>query len=246
MRVLTIVHEADAGPGVFGAALAAAGAQVETWLAAEQPKPPAAAVDFDAIMTFGGSAHPNQEDRHPWLAAEKRFLAGALDGAVPLLGICLGAELIAEVAGAGLTHMPEPEIGWSEVRLTDAGRVDPVLGAAGESFEALEWHSYAIELPPGATVLARGARCVQGYRLGHSVWGLQFHAEVTPRDFQSWLDNYALDDDAVRVGLDPAAIARETAGRMDAWQDLGRGICERFLGVVQKRRSAEGHVRAAL
>jgi GMP synthase (glutamine-hydrolysing) len=232
MRVLTIVHEKDAGPGVFDAALAAAGAEVETWLVAEQAEPPAAADAYDAIMSFGGSAHPQQEDRHPWLAIEKRFLAGALADAIPLLGICLGSELIAEAAGAQTRHLPHPEIGWYEVSLTDHGRADPVVGAIGDSFEALEWHSYAVDLPAGATALAHSSSCLQAYRLGSSAWGLQFHAEVTDRDFQHWLDNYTIDEDAVRERIDPQAIATETVGRMAAWHELGTGICARFLATA--------------
>ncbi len=234
MRVLTIVHEDDAGPGVFADVLGAP-IELDTWLAAEQPQGPADPARYDAIISFGGAVHPHQEDRHPWLAAEKRFLADALAGEIPLLGICLGAELIAEAAGGGARHMPEPEIGWCQISLTDAGREDVVLGAVDERFDGLEWHSYALELPAEATVLARSANCVQGYRIGTCAWGFQFHAEVSDRDFQFWLDNYTMDEDAVRVGIDRAAIARETTGRMDAWHELGRGLCARFLEAARVR-----------
>lgn len=235
MRVLTIVHESDAGPGVFGGVLSAAGADVDTWLVAEQHEPPAQARAYDAIMAFGGSAHPHEEDRHPWLATEKAFLAGALAGAVPLLGICLGSELIAEAAGAAARHMPHPEIGWYEVALTDEGRTDPVLGPVGGSFEALQWHSYAVDLPAGAVALGRSASCLQAYRIGSRTWGFQFHAEVTDSDFQHWLDNYTVDEDAVREGIDPEAIAAQTAGRMAAWHALGEGMCARFLDIAAVR-----------
>lgn len=235
MRVLTIVHEHDAGPGVFGEVLAASGAEVDRWLAAEQSSPPAATTAYDVVMTFGGAMHPHQQERHPWLADEKRLLADVLADGVPLLGVCLGAELIAEVAGGATRHMPCPEIGWYEVSLTDAGHDDPVLGPVGAGFQALEWHSYAIEPPAGAAVLARSESCVQGYRIGGRAWGIQFHAEVTDSDFQYWLDHYTMDADAVRVGLDPDAIARATAGRMQSWHELGRGICARFLEAAAAR-----------
>ena len=235
MRVLTIVHEADAGPGVFSGVLSAAGADVDTWLAAEQARPPAAAATYDAIISFGGSAHPHQEDRHPWLAAEKRFLEAALADEVPLLGVCLGSELIAEAAGARTRHLPHPEIGWCAVTLTDEGGADPVIGPIGPSFDALEWHSYAVDLPEGATALARSANCLQAYRLGDCAWGIQFHAEVTDEDFQYWLDHYTMDEDAVREGIDPVAIARETGGRMAGWHELGRGLCARFIDAAASR-----------
>jgi GMP synthase-like glutamine amidotransferase len=235
MRVLTIVHEADAGPGVFSDVLGAAGAEVEVWLTTEQPWPAAEPGGYDAIMSFGGSAHPHQEERHPWLLAEKRLLADALAQCVPLLGICLGSELIAEVSGAAVRHLEHPEIGWYEVGLTDAGREDPVLGPAGDSFAALEWHSYAVDLPAGAVALGHSASCLQAYRLGQAAWGIQFHAEVTDADFQHWLDNYRVDEDAVREGIDPEAIAADTAARMAGWHALGEGICARFLEAAAAR-----------
>jgi GMP synthase (glutamine-hydrolysing) len=234
MRVLTIVHEADAGPGVFGAVLESSATTVDSWFAPDQPEPPAA-TDYDAIISFGGSAHPHQEDRHPWLVPEKRLLRAALDAGIPLLGVCLGSELIAEVAGARLHHLAHPEIGWYGVNVSDAGRDDPIIGPVGDGFDALEWHSYAVELPAGATALASSASCLQAYRLGTRAWGLQFHAEVTDADFQHWLDNYTIDEDAVREGIDPDAIAAETAGRMAAWHQLGVGICTRFLQTAAAR-----------
>ena len=235
MRVLTIVHESDAGPGVFASVLTDAGADVVVWDVAAQEQPPAQAGAYDAIMSFGGSAHPHQEDRFPWLAMEKRFIASALAQGVPLLGICLGSELIAEVSGVQVRHLEHPEIGWYEVELTQAGRADPVLGAAGERFAALEWHSYAVDLPDGAVMLTQSANCLQAYRVGECTWGFQFHAEVTDGDFQHWLDNHTVDEDAVREGIDPDAIAADTAGRMADWHALGEGICGRFLEAAARR-----------
>ena len=236
MRVLVIVHDEDAGPGVFNDVLSAAAADVDTWVPPEQPEPPAAADAYHAILTLGGAAHPHQGDRHPWLSEEKRFLSGALAARVPLLGVCLGAELIAEADGARSQRMPRPEIGWHEVRLTPAGVEDPVLGLAGRSFLALEWHSYTVALPSRGIELARGDNCLQAYRIGNLVWGIQFHAEVTAADFQHWLDNYTDDEDAVAEGIDPDAIAAETEDLIASWNVLGRGICERFLVVAKCAR----------
>lgn len=246
MRVLSIVHEQDAGPGVFTDALAAAGADVDTWLAAEQLEPPASPGAYDAIMSFGGSPHPHQEDRHPWLATEKRWLAQALAARIPLLGVCLGAELIAEAAGTPAQKLQHPEIGWYEIRLSAQGVADPVLGPVGERFRGLEWHSYAVSLPAGATALAHSDACLQAYRLGDLTWGIQFHAEVTAQDLQHWLDGYTDDEDAVAEGLDPVALARESGPLLSSWHELGRGICERFLRVAAQRESGSGNVRPAL
>ncbi len=236
MRVLTIIHEADAGPGVFLDAFSDSGATVDTWVPPEQADAPAPTAAYDAIFTFGGSAHPDQDHEHPWLTTEKRFLADVLRERVPMLGVCLGAELVAVAEGGTVRRIARPEIGWYDVTLTSAGLSDPVLGPLGGSFSALEWHSYEAALPARATALASSDSSLQAYRIGDHAWGIQFHAEVTSADFHHWLDTYtSFDDDAVESRIDADAIAAATDERIDAWNDVGRGICQRFLQQVASR-----------
>ena len=109
MRVLAIVHELDAGAGVFGDPAK----DLSTWVPSSGPPPDG---DFDALMIFGGSMHVDQNDGHPWLSPEKEFIRGALERGVPTLGVCLGSQLLAEVAGAEPYRMPEPEIGRASCR----------------------------------------------------------------------------------------------------------------------------------
>ena len=181
---------------------------------------PHAAGAYDAILGFGGSVHPDQHHEHPWLTAEKRFLAEALRERVPMLGVCLGAELIAVAEGAAVRRIPRPEIGWYDVTLTAAGLADPVLGPVGRNFSALEWHSYEAVLPEGATALARSDSSLQAYRIGGRAWGIQFHAEVTAADFQHWLETYpSFDEDAIEAGIDVDAIAAATDERIEAWNE---------------------------
>lgn len=232
MRVLTIVHQQDAGPGVFLDPLEASGADVVTWRPPDSPEPPDAVEAYDAVLSFGGDAHPTQHEQYPWLVAEKRFLASALKARTPMLGVCLGAELIAEAEGTATRRATRPEIGWYDVKLTAAGVTDPVLGPTGPRFQALEWHSFEVVLPSCATALARSESCLQAYRIGGHAWGIQFHAEVTDADFQEWLDSFMDDEDAVENRIDVDAIAATNESRMGDWNEIGRGICERFLRVA--------------
>jgi GMP synthase-like glutamine amidotransferase len=103
-------------------------------------------------------------------------------------------------------------------------------------FKALQWHSYEFPLPADAVPLARSEVCLQAFRLGRSAWGIQFHAEVTRRDFESWIDGYASDPDAVAMALDADALRAQTRAGIDRWNELGRGLCERFLSTVAGRR----------
>ncbi len=123
----------------------------------------------------------DQEDAHPWIGEQKRLLAELVEGGSPLLGVCLGAQLLAEAIGGRARRASAPEIGWPTVELTPEGAADPLLGPLAPSFEAFQWHSYECDLPESAIVLARSAVCVQAYRYGPAAWGIQFHAEVSQR-----------------------------------------------------------------
>jgi GMP synthase-like glutamine amidotransferase len=226
MRILAIVHQADAGPGVFADAVAAAGHRLEVWHPGELAPDPES---YGAVLIFGGGMHPDQEAAHPWLADEKRLLGRALGREVPLLAVCLGAELLVEAAGGSSRQAAIPEIGWYSVRTSAAAREDPLLAGLPEHFEALEWHSYECLLPPGAVALATSEACLQAYRIGGSAWGIQFHAEVTLETFESWLDSYQGDPDAVRLGVEPERLRRKTRLAIHEWNRIGYDLCTRFV-----------------
>ena len=224
MRVLAVVHEPDAGPGVFG--------EFPVWAPGAEPPPPIP----DALLVFGGSMHVDQSDVHRWLDGEKAFLREALGRGVPILGVCLGGQLLAEAAGARPHRMPEPEIGWYEVEITDAGAADPVIGPLAPAVELFEWHHYVAPLPPGAVELARTPQCVQAFRIdGKPAWGLQFHAEVTRESLWGWLDGWD-NSEATHTTLDPDQIRAASEQRIENQNEIGRGIAERFLAEAARHK----------
>jgi GMP synthase (glutamine-hydrolysing) len=230
MRALAIVHQTDAGPGVFADEMRDRGVELDEWLLAERgTAPPVEIADYDAVLTFGGAMHADQEDRHPWLRFEKDFLAAMLDDGMPILAVCLGAQVLADAAGGMARRLSEPEIGWLEIEVTEEGSSDPVIGPLAQSFTGFQWHSYEAVPPDGAAILARSAVCPQAYRIGDRVWGIQFHAEVTAADVSRWIDDYRADQDAVRIGVDPEALRADTNRRIADWNRLGRELCGRFL-----------------
>ena len=219
MRALSVVHELDAGAGVFGA--------FPTWVPSSQPPPDVR--DVDALMIFGGSMHVDQNGEHRWMDPEKQFIREALDRGTPILGVCLGSQLLAEAAGAHPHRMPEPEIGWYDIEITEAGAADPVVGPLAPSVELFEWHHYAAPLPPGALELARTPLCTQAFRIeGKPAWGLQFHAEVTKENLFGWLDGWE-NAEAVHTRFDPNEIRAASEGRIEEQNELGRQLAERFL-----------------
>ncbi len=238
MRALAIVHQRDAGPGVFAEAMAARGVDLDEWFITEDLTPPADPLAYDAVLSFGAAAHPDQDAIHPWMAPEKELLAELLHREVPLLGACLGSQLLGDAAGSPARRASMPEIGWYEVEVLPEGRDDPLLGPMAPSFTAFEWHSYEVPLPPGATALARSAICPQAYRIGELAWGIQFHAEVSERDVQCWIGEYEVDPDAVAMDINAEHLHAETTPRIDTWNRLGRELCDRFLDVVAARHGA--------
>jgi GMP synthase (glutamine-hydrolysing) len=233
MRALAIVHQRDAGPGVFANELRERGVELDEWPLAERgTTPPGEIADYDAVLTFGGAMHADQEDRHPWLRFEKDFLAAMLDDEMPVLAVCLGNQLLVEAAGGEARRASEPEIGWREVEITDEGASDPVIGPLAPSFTAFQWHSYEAVPPAGAAVLARSPVCAQAYRVGERAWGIQFHAEVSAADADKWTDDYRSDEDAVRIGVNPEELRTETEKRIGDWNRLGRDLCGRFLDAI--------------
>jgi len=233
MRALAIVHQTDAGPGVFADEMRDRGVQLDEWLLAERgTAPPVEIADYDAVLTFGGAMHADQEDRHPWLRFEKDFLAAMLDDGMPLLAICLGCQLLAVAGGGSARRASEPEIGWHQVEVSEEGAADPVIGPLAPGFTAFQWHSYEALPPDGAAVLARSPVCPQAYRIGTRAWGIQFHAEVTAADVSKWIGDYRSDKDAVRIGVDAEALRAETDRRMADWNRLGRELCGRFLDAI--------------
>ena len=182
--------------------------------------------------------HLDENDEHRWLDPEKEFLRDALARGTPILGVCLGSQLLAEAAGARPYRSEEPEIGWYEIEITDAGADDPLLGPLAPSVELFEWHHYVAPLPPGGVELARTPACVQAFRIeGKPAWGLQFHAEVTRENLFSWLDGWD-QSEAVHTSLDPDAIRAASERRIEEQNEIGRRLAERFLAEAARATAA--------
>jgi GMP synthase (glutamine-hydrolysing) len=219
VRVLSLIHQTDAPTGTFADAVRERGDDLLEWTASNGP-PPEDPDAFDAVFVFGGAMHVDQDDEHPWLRHEDGLLKELLAAEVPTFGVCLGAQLLAKAAGAPVGPAPSEEVGWHEVQLTSEARRDPIFGELPERFDALQWHSYAFELPAGAVALAENPVCLQGYRIGKRAWGVQFHPEVDLPILEGWLRH-------------PEARGRSfDLAPMESWTRLGRGLAERFLALA--------------
>jgi GMP synthase (glutamine-hydrolysing) len=231
MRVLSIVHQEDAAAGVFADAAAERGAELTEWVISNGSAPNGRPESHDAVLIFGGAMHVDQESGHPWLRDEDDLICDLTARGVPMLGVCLGAQLIAKALGARVGALPSPQIGWFDIEQTSEAAGDPVFAVLPRRFSSFQWHSYAFELPPNAVPLANDPVCLQAYRAGDSAWGIQFHAEVTKESVDDWFRSSKPPD----APLDLPALQEETSEKIAAWNDFGKRLCGAFLDFTSSR-----------
>jgi GMP synthase (glutamine-hydrolysing) len=190
MRVLAFRHVPHEGAGSLETVLSQRGIQLQYadlyQPGFEQPgfEPPDPAA-FQGLVFLGGPMSAN--DPLPFLRWEMRALRDAMDRHQPVLGICLGAQLIAKALGARVHSNPQKEIGFFDVNLTPAAAEDPLFAAWPGAACAFHWHGETFDLPQGAVLLASSALCRnQAFRIGESTYGLQFHPEITPAMIAGW------------------------------------------------------------
>jgi GMP synthase-like glutamine amidotransferase len=177
-------HVAFEGPGSTAAWVSAKGMSATTTRFYDDPRLPEMR-DVDLLVVLGGPCSVNDEAELPWLVDEKRFIRRAIESGKPVVGVCLGAQLIASAMGARVFPNGQKEIGWFPVQMVHANEERSML-TLPESFMAFHWHGETFELPQGAVHIARSAACEnQGFQLGERAIGLQFHLEATPGNVQT-------------------------------------------------------------
>ena len=186
MRVAIVENTAITHHGQVGVALHEAAARVtqfRPWADGVLPDPDV----FDAMVVFGGEQSALADATHPYLPALARRMAQAARGGQAVLGICLGAQILARGLGADNRLNVAPEFGWLSVDRTEAGRADPVLATLPDRFPIFQWHSDTFTLPPGAVHLAQSdAAAQQCYRVGRAGYGMQFHFEANRAVVADW------------------------------------------------------------
>ena len=228
MHVLSVIHGDEARTELFAPVVEEAGHRLDEWSFAWGTPPLRPLESYDAVLVFGGAMHADHDDTHPWLAPETAWLEQLIATKTPVLGVCLGVQLLARAAGSWVGALPEPEIGWHAVELTDAGVDDPVIGALPQTFDAMQWHHYTYAVPAGAVELARSPACTQAFRLGDTCWGVQFHPEVTQAQLDGWMN------DLSDPPPDPERFRADTAAKIARWNELGRTLCSAFLETAER------------
>ena len=169
---------------------------------------------------MGGPQSANDPD--PRLVAEMRLINQTMSRGLPVLGVCLGAQLIAKTLGARVYRNPSSEIGWAPVYFTEAAKGDPLFSGFSSPTTFFHWHGETFDLPAGAEWLAYSELCRnQAFRYGTNVYGVQFHPEITPEMIVDWSAQPANcgDVEALPAPIDPHAVDSEKLARtiLDGW-----------------------------
>lgn len=174
-------------------------------LFANETLPPAQNLDWLVVM--GGPMSVHDERKHPWLIAEKRYIHKAIESGKVVIGICLGAQLIAEILGAAVTKNAHREIGWFPVTRTADSEKSSVFSRLPKEFPAFHWHGETFSIPSGAVHLATSEACpAQAFSIDDRIFGLQFHLESTAESVENLIQNCGNELDASPHVQDAAAI----------------------------------------
>jgi GMP synthase (glutamine-hydrolysing) len=233
MRTLVLQHIACEPPGVYEEVLHEHGATIER-IELDEGEPLPDWREFDAIVAMGGPMSVNDEEKLPWLRAEKALIAEAVQEGLPFFGACLGVQLLAAALGAQVVPGPAPEVGLLPVFLTEAAATDPVFAELPRELLTLQWHGDTFSLPQGAVLLASSpAYRNQAFRWGPHAYGIQFHLEVSRAMAEEWtrVPSYA-DSLARTLGSGAATtLVEQLAAQADQLRAQGRRMFERWLSL---------------
>ncbi len=231
-RLLVFQHVPFEILGIFHPMLKQRGFRIRYVNFARHPEARPDVTQYNGLVVLGGPMSAHQHDAFPHLPWEMQAIRRAIDAGMPVLGICLGAQLLSLACGGRVERGPVPEIGWYDVSPTAAAASDPVLAPLTRTQPIFQWHEDVATVPDGAVHLASSAGCPnQAFRIGDRAYGFQFHLEVDEPLIERWLNVpvHVQELSDLRGQIDPQAVRRETVERIAASEELGRDVFSRFV-----------------
>ena len=228
-NALAIRHVSFEHLGTLGPVLAARGLDLrylEAGIDALEPSDPP-----DLLVILGGPIGAYEDEKYPFLKQELALIKAQIEAEKPLIGICLGAQLIARALGAKVYPGSTKEIGWSPLSPTDEGRDSCLAPLADAHWQVLHWHGDVFDLPDGSCLLASTPITPnQGFTLGQNVLALQFHIEAVGAEIEQWLIGHTVE--LTQAGVDLAQLRNDTARHAPGLESAGRKVFEDWLSTA--------------
>jgi GMP synthase (glutamine-hydrolysing) len=251
--VLVIKHVEQEGPGRLGDMFSSDGWDVKIVELGRGESLPPTLDGVAALIILGGPMNVYEESTYAFLKQEDRLITRALVDEVPLLGICLGAQLLSKTCGGIVTKSPAREVGWYHVDLTEAGKKDSLLQGLPGMIDVFQWHEDTFEVPEGGVLLAQGKKCRnQAFRMGNCAYGLQFHLEVTPEMVEQWMEGEAKKMHIEKILSDTKKVKERFQEQAGLFMDNFRRMVEssfrvkRVMKMFVEEEKKAGKKRAAL
>lgn len=229
-QVWVLQHGASDPLGAIEDALSAQGVKTR-FIRPLDGEPVPAHMDAAGLIVLGGAMGVGEQEKYPFLRAEMRLIEDALQRGVPILGVCLGAQILASVLGAPVTRAPRQEIGWFPLTLTSSAAQDPLWSGVASPCPMFHWHGDRFDLPPDATDMASSALTpCQGFRYSDNVYGFQFHLEVTEPMIQDWAASSL--EELADDGISPENLLAHRADDWAALHRTARVVFGRWAGLL--------------
>ncbi len=237
MKFLVIKHVIAEGLGIFEQFCYEAGITVDV-VELEKGDEFPSLEGYSALWVMGGPMNTGDIDDYPWLAKEKMLIRHAVEDLnLPYMGVCLGAQLLADALDGEVDFMSAPEVGLLPIYLTEAGCSHPLMGGLPETYQVLHWHGQEITgLPTGATVLASSPQCqIQAFAIGDRTFGLQFHSEVTEATVEDWVQipTYRADLETALGATGCDDLKQAVTAQLSVMNHEAKIVFDNFLKIVQ-------------
>jgi GMP synthase-like glutamine amidotransferase len=222
------------GLGLLGDRLDASGVPYRSLRAWEERIEDVDIGDLAAVIPLGGTQHAWEDGRDGALSSERKLLTEAVESGVPVFGICLGGQLLAQALGGEVRPAQTPERGWLEIAPVNGCRDDPIFAVLEQATGVYQWHDDVFEPPPGAVVLASShAAPNQAFRVaGAEAWGIQFHPETTPELWELWIARHP--KEVAASGVDIEAMRRDVYTGAKASNEFCAGLFDAFIDRVRQ------------
>lgn len=235
--VYALQHLAAEPLGIIGEALEARGLAAEYVRLFDGEPVPDDMGDAAGLIVMGGPMGVYEQNKYPFLSGEIRLIEAALKAEKPVLGICLGSQLLATALGAEVRKGDRKEIGWIPVRLTEEATADRLFAGIESCFTAYHWHGDVFDLPRGVATLAASAQTsCQAFAYEGRAYGLLFHLEATPRIVEDMVRGFSSELD--EEGIDGAEIVAQAREHLPRHQSIGQSVFQEWASLVVRQTSA--------